>query len=983
MVLAVTAAITLAFGAILGVGGVWLSSLGGSAYYLIIGISLSAIGLSLWQRRAEALWFYGAVVAATLVWALLEVGFDWWPLAARGGVIVLLGLWLITPFVTRRLKWGTKEAVGATRLIAIGPLAIALVASIGVGVASYLVFDLHDTKGQLPGQVANLPASAIPAGDWPSYGRTLSGNRWSPLGTINTGNITQLEVAWTYNFGEVPDGDSPATLEVTPLEVGDTVYLCSPRQVAVALDAATGAERWRYDPAVDEAVLAQRQTCRGVAYHAEPLATGACAERVYMATADGRLLALDAATGEPCADFGTSGTVDLWQSMPHHVDGSYLITSPPVVARNVVIVGSSVADGTGALPSGVVRAYNLLTGRLTWNFDAGNPDSITPRRADQTFTEIGPNITAAMSVDEALNLVYVPTGNAPPVHYGATRSTQAEDLSSAILALDLNTGRMMWRFQTVHHDLWDMDIAAQPVLVDLTVRNIRVPVLIQATQQGDVFMLDRRSGMPVIDAGEEEAPQDGVADGDFVNLTQPASALSFAPATLTEEDMWGLTMFDQLACRIWFQSLLYEGGFTPPSVQGTLQYPGTFGVFNSGGVTVDPQRQVLIGSPSYIGHQVTMIPRPELPAPEVVATEPVEVAAATPEATTPATPAPATPAPATPAPAAPATPVAPPAGAPAAGAIGNPAANAPADNTPNRGATPATPVAPPAGAPAAGAIGNPAANAPADNTPNRGAAPAATPAATPAPAAAAAAAEVAAVEETPAPPEDPRPLFTAEVAPFLSWLGVPCQAPPWGYVAGVDLTTGRLAWQHVAGTVQDIAPVPLPLEMGVPSLGGPLATAGGVVFLSGALDDFIRAYDVTTGEVLWSSRLPAGGQSSPMTYATSDGRQFVVVAAGGNGEIGTTRGDAIIAYTLPASVAAEAAAAASANPALAAPPEPVLPPTAAERLGTNPAPAPAPAAPATPVVDPAATPAPAGADAAAPATPAAEAPAPAPVTPAP
>ncbi|MGV8839277.1 MAG: outer membrane protein assembly factor BamB family protein [Bauldia sp.] len=963
MVLAVTAAITLAFGVILGVGGVWLSSLGGSAYYLIIGISLSAIGLSLFQRRAEALWFYGAVVGATLVWAIMEVGLDWWPLAARGGVIVLLGLWLITPFVTRKLKWGSKEATGRTRLIVIGPLAVAILASIGVGVVSYLFVDLHDTEGALPGQVANLPASAIPAGDWPNYARTLSGNRWSPLGTINTGNVDRLEVAWTYNLGDVPGGDSPATLEVTPLKVGETVYLCSPGQVAIALDAATGAERWRHDPVVDEAVLAQRQTCRGVAYHAEELATGACAARVYLATADGRLLALDAETGEPCADFGTGGTVDLWQSMPHHLDGAYLITSPPVVARDKVLIASSVADATGALPSGVVRAYDLLTGRLIWNFDAGNPDSITPRRADQTFTDHAPNITAMMSVDEALNLVYVPTGNAPPVHYGPTRSTQAEDLSSAVLALDLNTGRMMWSFQTVHHDLWDMDIAAQPVLVDLTVRNVRVPVVIQATQQGDVFMLDRRTGLPVIAADEAEAPQDGVADGDFVELTQPASALSFAPATLTEEDMWGLTMFDQLACRIWFQSLLYEGRFTPPSVQGTLVYPGTFGVFNWGGVTVDPQRQVMIGSPSYIAHQVVMVPRPELPAPEPTETEPVEVAAATPETTTPATPAPATPAPATPAPATPA-PAAP--------------------------ATPATPVAPPAGAPAAGAIGNPAANAPADNPPARLATPAATPAAAPAPAptpVAAPAVEVAAAE-TPAPPVDPRPLFTAEIAPFLSWLGVPCQSPPWGYVAGVDLTTGRMAWQHAAGTVQDVAPVPLPLAMGVPSLGGPLATAGGVVFLSGTLDNFVRAYDVTTGEELWSSRLPAGGQSSPMTYATADGRQFLVVAAGGDGTIGTARGDAIIAYTLPASVAAEAAAT-GIDPALLAPPEPILPPTAAERLGNGAAPTPAPARipaapePAAPApeaaapvpADPAVVPAPAAVDAATPAAPAAGAPA--------
>ncbi len=883
MVLAVTAAITLAFGVILGVGGVWLSSLGGSAYYLIIGISLSAIGLSLWQRRAEALWFYGALVAVTLAWAILEVGFDWWPLAARGGVIVLLGLWLITPFVTRRLKWGTKDAVGRTRLIAIAPLAVALLASVGTGVASFLFVDLHNTEGTLPGQVVSIPASEIPDGDWPNYGRTLSGNRWSPLQAINTANVGQLEVAWTYNTGEIPDAGSPATFEVTPVKVGNSLYLCSPSQIAIALDAATGAERWRHDPAVDEAVLALRQTCRGVAYH-EGTGSGACAARIYLATADGRLLALDAATGTPCADFGASGTVDLWQSMPHHTDGAYILSSPPLVAGGYVILGGSVANAeTGSQPSGVVRAYDLTTGRLAWNFDAGNPDTIAPRRADQTFTDFGPNVTAAMSVDPALGYIYVPTGNVPPVHYGATRAPRPDALSSAVLALDIQTGRLMWSFQTVHHDLWDMDVAAQPVLMDIMVRNVRVPVLIQATRQGDIFMLDRRTGQPVIAVTEEPAPQDEVAEGDFVNVTQPASALSFAPRTLTEEDMWGLTMFDQLACRIWYRSLAYEGRFTPPSVRGTLVHPGNYGVFGWGGIAVDPIRQVMIGSPSYIANRVRLVSRPELaPVPEP--------------------------------------------------AVEPDAEPAPAEVAAAPAAAPATPAA---AAPAAGA-------APA------------------APAVEVAAAEV----EAPPPPEDLRPLFTAEVVPFLSALGIPCNAPPWGYVAGVDLSTGRLAWQHVAGTVQDVAPLPVPIGMGVPTHGGPLATAGGLVFISGSLDNFIRAYDVTTGDELWSGRLPAGGQATPMTYSTADGRQFVVVAAGGNGALGTTRGDGLIAYALPASLTG-AAAAANEGPAVGAPAELLRPPTAAERQGANPTrttapgPAEAPAEPPPALADPAAAGAPA------------------------
>ena len=285
-------------------------------------------------------------------------------------------------------------------------------------------------------------------------------------------------------------------------------------------------------------------------------------------------------------------------------------------------------------------------------------------------------------------------------------------------------------------------------------------------------MLDRRTGEPVLPVTELPAPQ-GAAKGDFAAPTQPTSALTFKPPRPLEgRDMWGVTMFDQLACRIRFRSLRYEGRYTPPSTQGTLVYPGNFGVFNWGGIAVDPVRQEMFGTPSYLAFVSRLIPR-EDPNENYVSE-------------------------------------------------GEPGLNE------NYGAP-----------------------------------------------------------------------FAVDLHPFLSPLGLPCQAPPWGYVAGADLRTGEVAWRHKNGTVRDRAPVPLPFELGVPDLGGPVLTAGGVALISGTLDYYVRAYDLTTGRQLWRDRLPAGGQATPMSYATPDGRQYVVVVAGGHGSLGTKAGDAVIAYALP------------------------------------------------------------------------------------
>ena len=503
-------------------------------------------------------------------------------------------------------------------------------------------------------------------------------------------------------------------------------------------------------------------------------AVGICRKRLFVPTSDGRLIAISAEDGSICPGFGgDDGTVNLWANMPNVTPGSYYSTSPPVVTDKVIIVGGAVNDNASTTsPSGVIRAFDIYTGDLVWNFDSKNPDSTAPIAEGDTYSENAPNSWSVSSYDPELDIVYLPMGNQSPDQFGGNRNDAVEKYSSSILALNASTGKVEWVFQTVHHDLWDYDVPAQPSLVDLNIQGQRIPALVAPTKQGEIYVWNRVTGEPVLPVTEVPVPQ-GAAEGDFTAPTQPVSAISFNPPTLTGKDMWGATMFDQLACRIQFQQLRYEGRYTPPSEQGTLVYPGNFGTFNWGAVAIDPDRQIMFAMPVYLAFTSKLTPRDDGTS-RIVTKE------------------------------------------------GEPIIN---ENF---------------GAP-----------------------------------------------------------YATTMGPFTSPVGLPCQAPAWGYVAGVDLTTGETRYQRVNGTVRDLAPVPLPFEMGVPGIGGPIVTRGGVAFLSGTLDYYVRGYDLRTGEERWKSRLPAGGQATPSTYLGADGRQYLVVVAGGHGSTGTKAGDAVIAYALP------------------------------------------------------------------------------------
>ncbi len=753
------------FGAVLARAGLVLIGEGGTLYYAAAGLLILAAGILLILRRRLALLVYALVVLGTLAFGLVEAGLDFWPLAGRGGLIVLIGLWLLIPPLRRALRGGVPRAASV--------LALSLVAAAIAGIAAAILAP-HDSAGTLPLAMASAPATDVPDGDWPAYGRTNRGERYAPLADITPENVARLKPAWTYHTGALRRAGDFAgmTFEATPIKIGARLYLCASDTSAIALDIDTGAEIWRFDPAVSGAKKLV-PVCRGVAYFksAAGAAADACHERIFLPTADARLIALDAATGRPCADFGTAGTIDLWQGQPNAArdQGLMTTTSPPLVAGRIVIIGSMVADNMSTdSPSGVIRAFDAISGRLLWNFDPAVPDDTAPIGPGRTYTPGTPNSWSIASADEAEGLVYLPMGGGTPDQFGGLRDQGSERFGSSVVALEIATGRLRWVYQTVHHDLWDMDVASQPSLVDLEGAAGRVPALVVPTKRGDLFVLDRRTGTPIVAAPERPVPEGAVA-GDWTAPTQPFSALSLLPErALTEADMWGIALLDELACRIRFRHLRYEGQFTPPSTRGTLVYPGNAGVIGWGGVAIDPRRQIAFANPSFLAFVARLIPRPTAVRP-------------------------------------------------------------PPDVRPMRG--------------------------------------------------------------TP---------YHIALAPFLSPLRLPCQAPPWGSVAGIDLTEMRIAWQHPNGTTRDNGWLPLPFRLGVPSVGGPIVTAGGVAFLTGTFDSAIRAYDVTSGRELWQAPLPAGGQATPMSYRSEKtGRQYVIAVAGGHFSATSRPGDAVIAYALP------------------------------------------------------------------------------------
>lgn len=773
-------------------GGIKLGQLGGSWYYVVAGIGVGLSGVLLIAGHRAALGLYALTLFASTLWALWEVGLDWWQLVPRLALWFALGIVLLLPWFRRPLWRGQPSPIGT------GALSIAVILAGLAAIASQFTHP-GEIKGQLDRDTAGTTSAAptMPDGDWQSYGRTAFGDRYSPLAQITPDNANKLVPAWTYRTGDIPGPNDPpeTTAENTPLKVNGMVYVCTPHSQVIALDPDTGKELWRFDPKISTQKAANfkgwaHMTCRGVAYHddaayasaaapapsspAQPPATSAsCPRRLFLPTADTRLIALNADTGKACDDFGDKGSIDLGANIGTFAPGGYYSTSPPAVTQNLVVIGGHVTDNVSTdEPSGVIRAFDVHTGRLVWNWDSGNPDDTTPIAPGKNYTRNSPNMWSMFAVDEKLGMLYLPMGNQTPDQWGGNRAPNSEKFSAGLTALDINTGHVRWTYQFTHHDLWDMDVGGQPSLIDIKTAGGMKQAVMASTKQGSIYVLDRTNGQPVVPINEIPVPQGAVA-GDHTAPTQPKSDLNFMPPPLKEADMWGVTPFDQLLCRIDFKSLRYDGAFTPPSLQGSIVYPGNFGVFDWGGVSVDPVRQIAFLNPDYMAFKSRLIPAADI-----------------------------------------------------------------------------------------------------GNGPGR-------------------------ISETEGVQANKGAPYGVMLEALLSPLGLPCQAPAWGYVAAVDLTNNTTIWKHKNGTVRDSSPIPIPLPMGVPSLGGTFVTKGGVAFLSATLDQYLRAYDVRNGKQLWEARLPAGAQTTPMTYAGKDGKQYVLVMAGGHGSLKTKQGDYILAFKLP------------------------------------------------------------------------------------
>ena len=445
--------------------------------------------------------------------------------------------------------------------------------------------------------------------EWAHVGRTLSATRFAPLEQIDRASVHRLKVAWTYR-----SGDGTIINEATPLQIGSTLYLCTTDSIIIALDAERGTERWRYDPHIAKVPFGR--SCRGVTYHksadAADVTPGGCAARIIIVTRDAQLVAVDATTGTACTGFGKNGAVDLRQGMGEVKTGYLYQSSPPTIVGDVVVVGGCVIDGQETNePSGVVRGYDARTGAFLWAWDMGRPGVNTEPPPGESYTRGTPNVWSIGAADPELGLVYLPTGNATPDYYGAYRTPEMDAFASSIVALDVKDGSVRWHFQTTHHDIWDYDVAPQPVLVDFPTAEGVVPAVIQPTKRGELFVLDRRTGKPLAQVEERPAPQSG-APGERLAPTQPFSVgmPSVAGNTLTEADMWGITPLDQLWCRIQFRRARYDGPMTPIGVdKPIIRYPGYNGGSNWGSVSLDESRGILVVYNLHLANYDRLIPR--------------------------------------------------------------------------------------------------------------------------------------------------------------------------------------------------------------------------------------------------------------------------------------------------------------------------------------------------------------------------------------
>lgn len=601
---------------------------------------------------------------------------------------------------------------------------------------------------------------------WAYYGHDPGGTRYSPLTDITTANVSQLTVAWTFRTGDAIDGpgNRRSGFEATPILVDGALYVTTGRNRIIALNPETGAQLWSYDPQIDQSWgYGDGLINRGVAtwVNSRTSASAPCRRAILEATLDARLIAVDAVTGKPCADFGRDGAVDL-SGVERYRRGVYHMTSPPAVVDDVVVVGSSIDDGGRSdMPAGVVRAYDARTGVLRWKWDP------VPAATGAA------NAWSVMAVDPERHLVFVPTGSASPDYFGGSRNGDNK-WANSIVALRAASGDVAWGFQLVHHDLWDYDTAAPPLLATIVHGGRTRDVVIQGNKTGFLYVLDRDTGAPVFGVEEKPVPASDVP-GEMASRTQP---VPLAPPAVTRQRMsadevWGLTPEDREQCRAAIAAVRNEGLFTPPSERGSLIVPGNVGGMNWSGYAFAANQGVLVVNTNELPAIVRLIPRERFSEETRAGGWDYAVQAGTP--------------------------------------------------------------------------------------------------------------------------------FGMARRFIQAPSGLPCSPPPWGQLTAVDLASGKIRWQVPLGSMSAWTGGRVSLPPGSVSLGGPIVTASGVIFIAGSVDARLHAFDLGGGRELWSGELPANGNATPMTYKLRrDGRQFVVVAAGGHAKVRESPvGDTLVAFALP------------------------------------------------------------------------------------
>jgi quinoprotein glucose dehydrogenase len=621
--------------------------------------------------------------------------------------------------------------------------------------------------------------SADENGDWQHFGSDLGGSQYSPLQQIDRSNVAELEPAWTHRSGDYKDGVT--SLQVTPIHANGALYYCTPMNRVFALDPATGEERWVFDPHTggrngEPVVEVERVplTCRGVAYWEDADAEKSddvCARRVFKNDFHGHVYAIDADTGQACEDFGAADGHPGYVSHFDHEgygEGIRFMSSPPLIVGDMVISGSGSDDGLANAADGIVRAFDVRTGAVQWEFN--------PIPEDMRNVTGAANVWSTMSADPVNGLVFFPTTSPSTDYYGGGRKFDVP-LSDAVVAADVETGEIVWSFQTVRHDLFDYDLPGHPLLVAINKDGERRAVAIQHTKMGFIYVFDRLTGEPIFPLTEMDAPASDV-EGEIAAATQPVSTAiaTFARQTLDRESLFGLTPLGRRWCQKQFDTMRYDGLYTPPSKQGSLLYPSALGGGNWGGAAYHEESNLLIIKASNLATRLKLVPKLESEK----------------------------------------------------GDVSVDYLTRPLKGTP----------------------------------------------------------------------------YNIEGEVFVAPSGVPCTPPPWGTLTAIDMDSGEQAWQVPLGQVKRFG-MKSPKSWGSPNIGGPIVTAGDLIFVAAALDEKIRALDIESGEQLWQAKLPVSGTAVPMTYMGEDGRQYVVIAAGGTERAETGAYDAIKAFALPKSLIAD------------------------------------------------------------------------------